>query len=105
MNKFTFAQALFQTSKFNTEYVRLLEKDMFDLGFYQPTGHDLQTPHPRDEIYFIASGSGEFVCGNETQSFSSGDVFFVSSGVEHKFLNFSKDFAAWVVFFNPKTKL
>jgi len=31
-----------------------------------------------------------------------GDVLFVAAGVEHRFLNISDDFSAWVVFWGPK---
>ena len=104
MDKFTFAHAMHKLSIFKTDYGGLFERDTFDLGFYQPKGADLQTPHSKDELYFIASGSGKFICGNEMQPFSTGDVFFVPAGVAHKFVDFSNDFAAWVVFFKSNKR-
>lgn len=50
----------------------------------------------------IASGSGKFVCAGETQAFATGDVLFVAAGVEHRFLDFTDDFAVWVIFFGAR---
>jgi mannose-6-phosphate isomerase-like protein (cupin superfamily) len=71
------------------------------LELYAPRGHDPQTPHDRDEVYFVISGSGEFVQAGERQAFAAGDALFVAAHVEHRFENFSPDFAAWVVFYGP----
>jgi gentisate 1,2-dioxygenase len=99
MKKFTIAEAINRHMSENTDYTRLFEQDLFDLGFYRPIRFDKQTPHTRDELYIIAEGSGDFICGSEARSFSTGDIFFVPAGVEHQFTKFSDDFATWVVFF------
>jgi mannose-6-phosphate isomerase-like protein (cupin superfamily) len=70
--------------------------------FYAPRGRDLQTPHSRDELYFIARGYGEFVHGGKRHSASPGDTFFVPAGDDHRFENFSHDFVTWVVFYGPE---
>jgi mannose-6-phosphate isomerase-like protein (cupin superfamily) len=31
------------------------------MGLYAPDGEDTQVPHNQDELYLIASGSGEFL--------------------------------------------
>ena len=69
---------------------------------YAPRGVDPQNPHTRDEIYFVASGSGEYVCGAGRQRFSPTDILFAAAGVEHRFENFSDDLALWVVFYGPE---
>ena len=69
--------------------------------FYQPDGVDHQQPHDRDEIYVIASGSGEFLNGDTTCPFKPGDFLFVPAGRVHRFLNFTPDFATWVFFYGP----
>jgi mannose-6-phosphate isomerase-like protein (cupin superfamily) len=71
------------------------------VGYYAPVGTDPQQPHRRDEIYIIHTGTGELLVAGERSNFSAGDVFFVASGVEHRFENFSSDFATWVVFWGP----
>lgn len=69
---------------------------------YAPRVRDLQTPHSRDELYFIARGYGEFVHANKRHSVAPGDTFFVPAGDEHRFENFSNDFVTWVVFYGPE---
>ena len=69
---------------------------------YKPEQIDNQSPHTRDEIYVIASGSGEFINGDTQHAFDVGDVIFVKAGVEHCFINFTDDFSTWVFFYGPK---
>jgi mannose-6-phosphate isomerase-like protein (cupin superfamily) len=69
---------------------------------YAPIGNDPQTPHDRDEVYFVVAGSGDFVVAGERARFSPGDALFVAAYAEHRFENFTADFAAWVVFYGPK---
>jgi mannose-6-phosphate isomerase-like protein (cupin superfamily) len=68
---------------------------------YAPVGSDPQTPHDRDEVYFVISGSGDFVVAGERAPFKAGDALFAAARVEHRFENFSLDFASWVVFYGP----
>ena len=75
------------------------EKDGVRLVFFAPRGVDHQSPHDEDEFYFVIRGSGEIVIDGERQAFGSGDAFFVAAGIEHRFENFSEDFATWAVFF------
>jgi mannose-6-phosphate isomerase-like protein (cupin superfamily) len=69
---------------------------------YAPDGVDPQKPHTRDEVYFVISGSGEFVMAGERTRFSAGDALFAGAGVEHRFEHFTTDFATWVVFYGPE---
>jgi mannose-6-phosphate isomerase-like protein (cupin superfamily) len=69
--------------------------------FYKPENIDLQKPHDRDEIYVVASGTGVFYNGGKTWNFKPGDFLFVPAGVEHRFENFTDDFATWVFFYGP----
>ena len=55
-----------------------------------------------DEVYVVAGGSGEFVCGDERQPFRPEDLLFAAAGVEHRFENFTEDFAVWVMFYGPE---
>lgn len=82
-------------------YGILLEHGTLELGFYRPQGVDEQQPHDRDEVYVVASGHGRFRCGAATRDVESGEALFVAAGVEHRFLEFSEDFAAWVIFYGP----
>jgi mannose-6-phosphate isomerase-like protein (cupin superfamily) len=68
---------------------------------YVPVESDPQTPHIRDEVYFVVSGAGDFVVAGERSPFNAGDALFVAAGVEHRFENFTADFTTWVVFYGP----
>ena len=68
---------------------------------YAPRGRDPQTPHARDEVYIVASGSGEFVSGEARETFGPNDFLFAPAGVEHRFENFTEDFYVWVLFYGP----
>lgn len=70
--------------------------------FYQPLGHDPQTPHTRDEIYVVGRGQGWFFDGKGRQRVEAGDFIFVAAGQLHRFEEFSDDFAAWVIFYGPE---
>ena len=72
------------------------------VALYAPRGKDEQTPHPQDELYLVARGSGWFVTGDARHPFGAGDVLFVPAGVVHRFEQFSDDFAVWVVFYGPE---
>ena len=80
----------------------LMRRGSMALRFYRPRGVDLQQPHEQDEIYVVVSGSGSFVCAGERASFGPGDALFAPAGAEHRFEEFSDDFAAWVVFYGPE---
>lgn len=75
-----------------------------EVVIYSPKSKDLQTPHLRDEFYFIISGSGLFFNGTTKQKFKTGDVIFVPAKTEHRFEDFTDDFATWVIFVGPTFK-
>ena len=68
---------------------------------YRPVDEDTQSPHRRDEIYIIDSGTAEFRREREIVAVSVGDVLFVPAGMDHRFETFSPDFSTWVVFWGP----
>lgn len=83
-------------------FVEAFRHGSMSVELYVPKDIDTQTPHDRDELYFIYSGQGEFVIAGERHLFAPGMVFFVPAHIEHRFEKFSTDFAAWVVFWGPK---
>ncbi|HTW33022.1 MAG TPA: cupin domain-containing protein [Rhizomicrobium sp.] len=98
MLKLTAGDALRRLAETKTDFARLIEKDSFDVSLYKPEKIDPQTPHARDELYVIASGSGKFLCDGETESVATGDVLLVAAGAQHRFENFTDDFSTWVIF-------
>ena len=80
-------------------FVELLQHGSMKIEYYAPDKVDLQTPHTQDELYVIISGTGKFINGNNTVDFKPHDILFAAAGTEHRFLNFSNDFATWVIFY------
>ena len=83
-------------------FLELFAHGSLSVEMYRPLGQDLQTPHTRDEVYVVVSGVGEFVNGGQRKPFEAGELLFVPAGVEHRFENFSDDFATWVIFYGPE---
>jgi mannose-6-phosphate isomerase-like protein (cupin superfamily) len=84
------------------EFAELFRHGSLVVEFYQPQKVDRQKPHSRDEVYVVVSGAGQFVCGPIRQPFEPGEVLFAAAGVEHRFVDFTDDFAAWVFFYGPE---
>ena len=82
--------------------IELFRHGTLTVKLYAPRGVDPQTPHTRDEIYVIASGQGRFRCGPDDTPFGPGDVLFVAAGQQHRFIEFTDDFATWVFFYGPE---
>jgi mannose-6-phosphate isomerase-like protein (cupin superfamily) len=98
--KITLGQALDRLPGPQAEHsVSLFEHGSLVVKPSAPRGDDPQTPHSRDEVYVVAQGSGEFVCAGARQTFAPHDVLFAA--VEHRFENFSDDFAVWVFSYGP----
>jgi len=83
-------------------FAKVLGHGSMEVEVYAPRGTDPQTPHTRDELYVVVSGSGEFVNGPERHEFGPGDVLFVPASVEHRFENFTDDLVVWVVFYGQE---
>lgn len=96
----------------------LMAHGTMELRWFSPTAHDPQTPHDRDELYVIVSGTGVFMRAQESSPlgddlslpvhgidrvpFGPGDAIFVPAGTEHRFEQFSDDFGCWIVFYGPE---
>lgn len=83
-------------------FATVFECGSLEIEIYAPRGSDPQQPHTRDEVYFVAAGTGEFVCGENNQSFGPTDLLFVAAGVDHRFENFTDDLVVWVMFYGPE---
>jgi len=83
-------------------FATIFEHGTLLVEIYAPRGIDPQQPHTRDEIYFVAAGSGEYVCGDSRTAFSATDLLFAAAGVEHRFEDFTDDLVVWVLFYGPE---
>lgn len=82
-------------------YEVVMRHGTMHVGLYAPRGRDPQQPHVQDEVYVVMRGAGQFICGDAQHAFAAGDVLFVPAGVDHRFVDFTDDFNAWVVFYGP----
>jgi mannose-6-phosphate isomerase-like protein (cupin superfamily) len=100
--RLTPSAALVALTTTDKPFIELFRHGTLAVEFYKPERVDLQTPHSRDEVYVVVSGSGTFVNGSARQTFEEGEVLFAPAGVEHRFEDFSPDFATWVFFYGPE---
>jgi mannose-6-phosphate isomerase-like protein (cupin superfamily) len=84
------------------EFATVLTHGTLAIEVYAPRGADPQTPHTRDEVYVVITGTGTFRLAGETRAFGPGDVLFAPAGAIHRFENFTDDFATWVFFYGPE---
>jgi len=75
------AELLKQSGNLFTE---VFKHGTLSVEFYTPDKTDTQTPHNRDEVYIIATGTGQFYNDGLTTNFKPGDFLFVPAGVEHR---------------------
>ena len=60
-----------------------------------------QVPHQRDELYFVAAGTGRYRVEDKVTDVGPGDLLFCAAHVPHGFENISEDFSVWVLFYGP----
>jgi quercetin dioxygenase-like cupin family protein len=99
--RLTPAAALARLATAGAPFVLLFRHGTLEVELYKPDRVDRQQPHTRDEVYVVVSGSGDFVCGGTHRPFGPGEVLFAAAGVEHRFEEFTTDFATWVFFYSP----
>ena len=96
------SEAQAQLTKSGKLFIEVFAHGSLSVEIYKPVGEDLQTPHRRDEIYVVISGTGIFLNGDSRKPFVRGEMLFVPAGVVHRFEDFTDDFATWVFFYGPE---
>lgn len=86
----------------NKTFTVVMQHGSMSVEYFSPQKTDTQTPHEQDELYIVARGHGNFNRNGEKLDCKAGDVLFVPAGMDHRFEQFSDDFATWVVFYGPK---
>lgn len=99
---FSTEEARNELEKINSLSVLLLQNGTMQLKYYAPKLIDKQLPHKQDEIYIIAAGHAVFYRACEMINCKKGDALFVPAAMEHRFENFSEDFATWVIFYGKE---
>jgi mannose-6-phosphate isomerase-like protein (cupin superfamily) len=77
----------------------VLKQGTCDVKLAMPVPPNEQAPHMQDEIYVVVGGRGVLMHDGRREPFENGDLLFVAAGVEHRFEDFSPDFAVWRVFY------
>jgi quercetin dioxygenase-like cupin family protein len=61
-----------------------------------------QVPHQRDELYFVACGTGRYRVEDKVTPVGPGDLLCCAAHVAHGFEAISDDFSVWVIFYGPQ---
>ena len=96
----------------------LMAHGSLELRWLAQHPEEAQSPHDRDELYVIVSGTGVFVRTEERTPFGDeghlgvhgeeritvqpGDTLFVPAGTAHQFEVMSPEFGAWMIFYGPE---
>ena len=86
----------------NLPFTIMMEHGTMSIEYFAPKGTDKQTPHKQDEIYVIIEGKSMFYRDGEMVPCTKNDILFVPAGMEHRFEDFSDDFATWVIFYGTE---
>lgn len=100
MQAFEIADLLDRQISSGQDYLEFLKVPDLSVGLYMlPAGGvDKQQPHTEDEIYYVLSGSGTILVGEENREVSAGSLIYVPANVEHNFHTIIKDLRLLVVF-------
>ncbi len=82
------------------DYLEFLDQESMNAGLYviEAGEEDHQSPHALDEIYYVVRGQADFFADGDTMHTGQGDVIYVRSGIEHRFVNIGETLATIVVF-------
>ncbi len=99
---FTVEKLVAQAKKESRAYLSFLERSTMSVGLYRlpAGGKDGQSPHDRDEVYYVVEGEATFRAAGEETVAKPGAVLFVAAGVEHRFVDVKKDLVLVVFFSN-----
>ena len=89
-----------ETEKKN-RFIAVMKHGSMVAEYYAPLKTDPQTPHEQDELYIVVRGSGFFYRDGKQTHCKAGDLLFVPAAMEHRFEDFTEDFAVWVIFYGP----
>lgn len=81
-------------------YHEFLEVPALSAGLYALAAgaEDKQSPHERDEVYYVIEGRAEFVSEDRRDEVAAGAVIYVKRHVEHRFENITEDLSILVLF-------
>ncbi len=97
---FEIADLISERKGLNRPYLRFLDESTLSAGIYvlPAGGEDNQTPHDRDEVYYVIRGRAVLRVGNDEQTVGPGSVLFVPAQEEHRFQSITEDLQLLVFF-------
>ena|SRR5438874_631613 len=100
MDIHTLNDVLAQMSEKGKKYLEFIRVPALSAGVYRlgARAKDEQKPHSEDEIYYVIEGHAKFDCGGKVQEVRPGSILFVERGVEHRFVNITRELVLLVVF-------
>lgn len=81
-------------------YLPFLETSTLSAGLYELAAgeSDRQSPHDRDEVYYVIRGRARLRVGAGERPVQPGSVVYVRAGVEHRFVDIAEDLSVLVFF-------
>jgi mannose-6-phosphate isomerase-like protein (cupin superfamily) len=102
MQSFELSELLERHDAAGKLWMEFLRVPALSAGIYRlPAGSvDPQQPHTEDEVYYVVSGAGSFICQGETIPATAGSTIYVAARAEHRFHDIIEDLIV-LVFFAP----
>lgn len=100
MQHFELANLLKQHDATGQLWMEFLRVPAMSAGIYRLAAGsaDPQQPHTEDEVYYVISGAGSFICDGETISATAGSTIYVAAHAEHRFHDITEDLTILVLF-------
>ena len=100
-----FADSFKKLAKTNTNFRQVLYTGQYSqvVAMSIPAGDDIgEEVHPtNDQIFVIATGSGEAVVGDETRQVGKKDIVFVPAGTLHNVKNIGDEALKLITIYSP----
>lgn len=102
MDLFEISRLAVQRTESGKSYLEFLRVPTLTSGLYvlEAGATDAQQPHSEDEVYYIVSGQGFIIVGEEQSPVQTGSIIFVAAKVRHFFHDISEKMSI-LVFFAP----
>jgi len=88
----------------DTPYLRFIDEGSLSMGLYElPAGAvDRQSPHKRDEVYYVTKGNASLSVADDTLSVGPGSIVYVKAQIPHRFFDITDDLQVLVIFSNTE---
>lgn len=83
-------------------YLSFVDRASFSIGLYDLSASsvDRQSPHQRDEVYYVVSGRAAIEVEDDVFAIEPGSIVYVEAEADHRFVEIVEDICTLVVFVN-----